>query len=46
VRVNYVAPKEKKLKEYSDITILIRSLSLVLERGFGGGDMDGNCGIG
>ncbi len=31
VRVNYVAPKEKKLKEYSDITILVRSLSF----GFG-----------
>ena len=31
VKVNYVAPKEKKLKEYSDITILVRSLSF----GFG-----------
>jgi hypothetical protein len=31
VKVNYVAPKEKTLKEYSDVTVLVRSLSF----GFG-----------
>src|SRR5882724_947447 len=31
VKVNYVAPKEKKLKEYSDVIILVRSLAF----GFG-----------